>query len=182
LLGLVRLYPEIVVGYSQLVTITSDSFLEITELKQGVGAAWTFLSDPENRVGKDLDILEYTDPYDLPAIPHTFVLAPGLAIHKIYNGYWYWGRPRPEELALDLREATSQARPDWRIDTPEWRTRWDRGEYDAFWPYGDSILHAIARQYGIAASEVAKMPRPAPEELRELMRRRRQHEKEQPPQ
>lgn len=175
MLGLVRLYPEIVVGYSQIVTITSDSFLELTELKQGVGAAWTFLSDAEGTVARDLDILEYTDPYDLPAIPHTFVLKPGLVVHKVYNGYWYWGRPRPEELALDLRDVSREIRRDWRIDTPEMRGKWDRGESDAFWPYGESIVHAIVRQYGVPASEVANMPKPAPGELRELMSRRRQH-------
>ncbi len=26
-------------------------------------------------------------------IPHTLVLKPGLVIHTIYNGYWFWGRP-----------------------------------------------------------------------------------------
>ena len=32
-----------------------------------------------------------------PMIPHTFVLEPGLVIYKIYNGYWFWGRPSPED-------------------------------------------------------------------------------------
>ena len=26
-------------------------------------------------------------------IPHTLVLKPGLVVHSIYNGYWFWGRP-----------------------------------------------------------------------------------------
>jgi hypothetical protein len=26
-------------------------------------------------------------------IPHTLVLKPGLIIHTVYNGYWFWGRP-----------------------------------------------------------------------------------------
>ena len=26
-------------------------------------------------------------------IPHTLVLKPGLVVHRIYNGYWFWGRP-----------------------------------------------------------------------------------------
>ncbi len=173
--GLVRLYPEMVVGYSQLVTITSDSFLEMTELRQSVGAEWHFLSDVERAVQKDLDIEEYTDPFDRPAIPHTFVLRPGLVIHKIYNGYWYWGRPQPNELAADLREVSSQIRPDWRIDTPEWRERWERGERDAFWPYGKGLVYAIARQYGMPVSEAEKLPRPSPEQMATLMQRRRQH-------
>ena len=39
------------------------------------------------------DIQEYTDPEHDPMIPHTLVLKPGLVIHSIYNGYWFWGRP-----------------------------------------------------------------------------------------
>jgi hypothetical protein len=31
-------------------------------------------------------------------IPHVFVLEPGLVIYKIYNGYWFLGRPTVEEL------------------------------------------------------------------------------------
>ncbi len=26
-------------------------------------------------------------------IPHTLVLKPGLVVHRVYNGYWFWGRP-----------------------------------------------------------------------------------------
>ncbi len=51
----------------------------------------TFLSDPDRAVQKDLDIVEYTDPEHNPMIPHTLVLKPGLIIHSIYNGYWFWG-------------------------------------------------------------------------------------------
>jgi peroxiredoxin len=59
-----------------------------------VGAQWTFLSDPERKVQKDLEIQEYTDPEHNPMIPHTLVLKPGLVIYRIYNGYWFWvGRP-----------------------------------------------------------------------------------------
>jgi len=31
------------------------------EYRDGVGAHWTFLSDPGRKVQKDLDIAEYTD-------------------------------------------------------------------------------------------------------------------------
>jgi hypothetical protein len=55
-----------------------------------------FLSDPERTVQQDLDIQEYTDPEHDPMIPHTLVLKPGLVIHSIYNGYWFWGRPSVE--------------------------------------------------------------------------------------
>jgi hypothetical protein len=36
-------------------------------------------------------------------IPHTFVLELRLRIYKIYNGYWYWGRPSVAELQQDAR-------------------------------------------------------------------------------
>ena len=48
---------------------------------------------PTEQIQKDLDIQEYTDPEHNPMIPHTLVLKPGLVIHSIYNGYWFWGRP-----------------------------------------------------------------------------------------
>jgi hypothetical protein len=35
------------------------------------------------------------------------VLEPGLRIYKIYNGYWFFGRPTVEELRLDLRRAAA---------------------------------------------------------------------------
>ena len=68
-----------------------------------VGAQWPFLSDPGRIVQKDLDIQEYTDPEHDPMIPHTLVLKPGLVIHSIYNGYWFWGRPSADELRRVLR-------------------------------------------------------------------------------
>ena len=49
-------------------------------------------------VQKDLDIAEYTDPTHNPMIPHVIVLEPGLVIYKIYNGYWFFGRPTLEDL------------------------------------------------------------------------------------
>ena len=71
------------------------------------------LSDPGRIIQKDLDIQEYTDPEHNPMIPHTLVLKPGLVIHKIYNGYWFWGRPSIADLWQDLRAVTSEIRPDW---------------------------------------------------------------------
>jgi hypothetical protein len=50
------------VGYSRLVTISTDNMLLTNEYRTGVGAHWTFLSDPGRKVQKDLDIAEYTDP------------------------------------------------------------------------------------------------------------------------
>ena len=41
-------------------------------------------------------------------IPHTLVLKPGLVVHSIYNGYWFWGRPSVDDLWRDLRAATRE--------------------------------------------------------------------------
>jgi hypothetical protein len=55
------------------------------------------------------------------------VLEPGLVISKIYNGYWYFGRPTIEDLRQDLRAVTKKCRPDWDITTPELKTAWQQG-------------------------------------------------------
>ncbi len=60
-------------------------------------------------------------------IPHTLVLKPGLVIHRIYNGYWFWGRPSVVDLWHDLRDVTSEIRPDWDLSTPGLRERWNSG-------------------------------------------------------
>ena len=46
-----------------------------------------------------------------PMIPHVAVLEPGLVIYKIYNGYWFFGRPTLEDLRQDLRAVTMKCRP-----------------------------------------------------------------------
>jgi peroxiredoxin len=134
-LELAAFYPKIAVAYTKIVTISTDDILEAREFKQSVGAQWPFLCDPDRTVQQDLDIQEYTDPRHNPMIPHTFVLDPGLVIHSIYNGYWYWGRPSPEDLRRDLREVTRRIRPDWDLSLPGLREAWERGDRSRFWPY-----------------------------------------------
>ena len=72
--GLLQLHREMQVGYCRLVTISTDNLLETNEFRAGVGAQWTFLSDPGRKLQKDLDIAEYTDPHHNPMIPYTLVL------------------------------------------------------------------------------------------------------------
>jgi hypothetical protein len=38
---------------------------------------------------------------------------PDLAVHSIYCGWWYVGRPTVEELRRDLREMMKRCRPDF---------------------------------------------------------------------
>ena len=105
--GLLQLHREMQVGYCRLVTISTDNLLETNEFRTAVGGGWTFLSDPGRKVQQDLDIAEYTDPEHNPMIPHTLVLEPGRRVYKIYNGYWFFGRPTVEELRHDLRDVTT---------------------------------------------------------------------------
>jgi len=141
--GLLELHREMEVGYCRLVTITTDNITQTNEYRSGVGAHWTFLSDSRRIVQKDLDISEYTDPVHNPMIPHVIVLEPGLVIHKIYNGYWFFGRPTVEELRLDLRAVTMKYRPDWDIETPELKAAWQQGRKERFYPYGKTYAQTL---------------------------------------
>jgi peroxiredoxin len=85
-LELAAFYPKIAVAYTQIATIATDDHHTLQEFRASVGAQWPFLSDPERKVQKDLDIQEYTDPEHNPMIPHTLVLKPRLVIYSIYNG------------------------------------------------------------------------------------------------
>jgi peroxiredoxin len=144
--GLVQLHREMDVGYCRMVTISTDNLLELNEMRSGVGAHWTFLSDPTRKIQKDLDIAEYTDPAHNPMIPHTLVLEPGLKIFSVYNGYWFFGRPTVDELRHDLRAVLQRCRPDWDLSDPALRQAWAAGQKDRFHPYGKSWAEVVASQ------------------------------------
>src|SRR5262249_25647735 len=120
--------------------------LQTNEFRAGVGAHWTFLSDPGRKVQKDLDIAEYTDPVHHPMIPHTLVLEPGLRLYKLYNGYSFFGRPTEEELRLDLRAVLQRCRPDWAITTAAQRGAGENGEKAGFYTYGTTQAQVLAEQ------------------------------------
>jgi peroxiredoxin len=142
--GLVQLHREMEVGYCRLVTISTDNLLETNEFRSGVAAHWPFLSDPGRKIQKDLDIPEYTDPTHNPMVPHTIVLEPGLVVHKIYAGYWFFGRPTVEELRQDLRAVLQKCRGDWDLLRPELREAWAKGDKTRFYPYGKSYAQVLA--------------------------------------
>ncbi len=131
-LELAAAYSKIAVAYTQVVTISTDNIVDTREFRASVGARWTFLSDAGRKVQKDLDIQEYTDPFHDPMIPYTLVLKPGLVIHSIYNGYWFWGRPSIQDLWRDLRDATREIRSDWDLGTPGLREAWEAGDRSMF--------------------------------------------------
>src|SRR5262250_622591 len=131
-LELAAFQPKFAVAYTQIVTIATDEHHALQDFRASVGAQWTFLSDPGRTIQKDLDIADYTAPENDPMIPHTLVLKPGLVIHTIYNGYWFWGRPSVEDLRQDLRAVTREIRPDWDLAAPGLRQKWDAGDWSPF--------------------------------------------------
>jgi peroxiredoxin len=146
--GLVQLWREMMpgLGYCRMVTISTDNLLATNEFRTGLAANWPFLSDAGRTVQKDLDIPEYTDPDHNPMVPHTIVCEPGLIVHKIYNGYWFFSRPTIEELRMDLRAVLRKHRWDWDLSDPEVRAAWERGEKNKFYPYGKTLAEAFADQ------------------------------------
>ncbi|MGY1616557.1 redoxin domain-containing protein [Geodermatophilus sp. SYSU D00691] len=131
-LELAAFHSRIAVACTQIVTVATDDRRTLEEFRASVGASWTFLSDPGRIVQKDLDIREYTDPANDPMIPHTLVLRPGLVVHSVYDGHWFWGRPSVQDLWHDLRAATAQTRPDWDLSRPGLREAWAAGERSLF--------------------------------------------------
>ena len=101
---LVEFQNELKVNFCQLVTISADEPRVSAAFRAGLGANWTFLSDTDCKVIKQLDVLDETEgEYAYRALPYTFVLKPNLEVFTIYNGWYFVGRPTLEELRQDLR-------------------------------------------------------------------------------
>ena len=61
------------------------------------------------RLTDELGIRETTDKIHGPLpVPFTFALLPDLSIHRIFNGWYFVGRPTPEELRITFREMIGQ--------------------------------------------------------------------------
>jgi len=131
-LDLAAAQSRFAVAYTQLVTVSTDDRPRLEAFRAAVGAHWPFLSDHRRRIQEDLDIADYTDPVNDPMVPHTLVLEPGLVIHTIYNGHWFWGRPSLSDLWQDLRAVTAAVRPDWDLGAPGLREVWKSGDREPF--------------------------------------------------
>jgi cold shock CspA family protein/peroxiredoxin len=110
---LVRFQSELAVNYGKLVTVSVDPPRVQAAFRAGLGAEWPFLSDEEREVIRRIDILDETEgEYAYTAQPYTVVLRADLTIHKVYNGWFFVGRPTLEELRHDLR-AIMETRSDY---------------------------------------------------------------------
>lgn len=117
------LQPELAVNYCKLLVVTVDDPETTRDFRVELEADYPFLIDAERKLINELDIVDNTDPKHSPIpIPYTFVLDRNREIHKIYNGWWFVGRPTVEELRLDLRAVMSR-RPDYA-----YQRAWDESE------------------------------------------------------
>ena len=106
--GLVRFQEELSVNYGKLAVVSADPPMVSAAFRAGLGASFPFLSDEKREVINSIGILDTTEgEYAFRARPFTFVLRPDLSVHKIYDGWFFVGRPTVEELRHDLRDILS---------------------------------------------------------------------------
>jgi peroxiredoxin len=107
------LQRELDVNYCHLAVVSTDPPEVSAAFRAGLGATYTFLSDHERQAVTELDIVDETDPaHPRIANPCSYSVGPDLAIHKVYDGGWFVGRPTLEELRQDLRAMMLVYHPD----------------------------------------------------------------------
>jgi peroxiredoxin len=122
---MLRLHEWSAVAFTQLVTVLPNDLHDVYRLRLSTGAHWPFLADADLEVQSALDISEYTDPHHPATVPHTVILGPGLVVHKVYVGYWFWGRPSAYQLWQDLQELARGTYADFDPTVPEVREAWE---------------------------------------------------------
>lgn len=111
LASVTRVHALLGSGCCKLVAITTDASHADANADEAAAGWWALLHDQTQRVRDTLDIALSTDDGDArPLIPHTFLLAPGLTIRKVWNGRHPWGRPSSCELHDALCELTHERR------------------------------------------------------------------------
>jgi peroxiredoxin len=107
------LQPELRVNYCKMITVSVDDPILTSEVRDQLNANWPFLCDSERKLAHELEIVDTTDKlHGEIFIPYTFMLDRDRSIYKIYNGWWFVGRPTVEELRMDYRDLLSR-RSDW---------------------------------------------------------------------
>lgn len=133
---LVEFQEELAVNYCKLAAVSVDETKVCAAYRYGLSASFPFLSDAGREAVDLIGIRDETEEeYPGCARPFTFVLAPDLTVHKVYDGWFFVGRPTLEDLRQDLRVLMSR-RSNWsyhayntepikRICIPA--ERWTRG-------------------------------------------------------
>jgi peroxiredoxin len=108
-----HLQPELRVNYCKMITVSVDGKMDTNETRNALGADWPFLMDPDRKLLYELQMVDTTDPHHGEIyIPYAFILDRDRTIYKIYNGWWFVGRPTAEEIRMDFRALLSR-RQDW---------------------------------------------------------------------
>jgi peroxiredoxin len=101
------------VAYQRLAVVSVDPPRVLEAFKAGLGAPFPFLSDQSRDLTNLLGISENTDSAHGPLpVPFTFALLPDLTIHRIWNGWYFVGRPTLDELRVAAREMNVIVNPD----------------------------------------------------------------------
>ena len=107
------LQPELRVNYCKMITVSVDDQMTTNEVRDALGPDWPFLIDADRTLLHELQMVDTTDSiHGEVYIPYTFIIDRDRTIYKIYNGWWFLGRPTVEELRMDLRALLSR-RKDW---------------------------------------------------------------------
>ncbi|OGW50585.1 MAG: hypothetical protein A2078_03275 [Nitrospirae bacterium GWC2_57_9] len=109
----VQLQPELRVNYCHMIIVSVDDHMNTNETRNSLAADFPFLMDTDRKLLHELEMADTTDKiHGEIYIPYTFILDHDRTIYKIYNGWWYVGRPTTEEIRMDLRALMSK-RHDW---------------------------------------------------------------------
>ncbi len=101
------------VAYCRIAVASVDPPRGQAAFKAGLGARFPFLSDQNLELTDALGIRETTDKFHGPLpVPFTFALLPDQTIQRMFNGWYFVGRPTPEELRQTMRELIGASAPD----------------------------------------------------------------------
>lgn len=170
---LVQFRSEINVNYARLVWISVDAPLVHAAFRVGLNANWPFLSDESRDLTRSLGVLDDTEgEYAFRPRPFTFVLHPDLRIHRVYDGWYFVGRPTLEELRQDLRtvmrESSSYPYDAWntdrvkavRIPAQDWL-----GEIPALGANGLRVSSGVVKWFDLQSGNGAIQPGDSSEEV-----------------
>lgn len=113
---LVQFHRSSAVSYCAIAAISKDAPTVNGAFRAGLAAPFPILSDAELRLTDTLGIRETSDVKHGPLpVPFTFALLPDLEIFRIFNGWYFSGRPTPEELRQTLRAMQARTRADFEF-------------------------------------------------------------------
>lgn len=105
---LVGAQHELGLNGCSIVTVSIQPPEVLAAFRFGLGASWTFLSDPSRDLIGQLDLIDETEGEEaFVSRPMTLVLDGSGVIRSLYDGWWSVGRPSPEELRRDIRQIMS---------------------------------------------------------------------------